>query len=501
MTSGTNLESVLGREARPQDVALVDLSGGEPVSYRYADLRAHARGVAAALRARGHRAGARIGMLCENSAAFYAAYFGGLRAGCTVVPYNPRAGAEAIEHVCRDAGLELLICDGASPAGVPDGLEVVRTDSATFHEWLALEDDAPPSPADDAPAIVLYTSGSTGRPKGVMLSHASQIAIVDGLVQPSVRGFFGRGPCIIAAPLFHMNGLVFSEMAFAVGGCAVLMRRFEAKAFIAALARYRVTVLSGVPTMVALLAQEREALATADLSSVELVMIGSAPLSDSVLTQAREIFPKATVINSYGTTEIGAGILGAHPAGIRRPPMSIGHPAPHAEMRLVGGPTPDEGVLEVRSPASMSGYLNLPEVTAARMKDGWINTGDVVRRDADGFLYYVGRNDDMFTCSGENVFPGEIERLLERHPDVLEVSIVPLPDDIRGHVPVAFVVPRPGASLTDHEVKDYVLAHAAPYLHPRRVWFLDRMPLSGVNKIDRHALKARAAQLAAETPK
>jgi acyl-coenzyme A synthetase/AMP-(fatty) acid ligase len=105
----------------------------------------------------------------------------------------------------------------------------------------------------------------------------------------------------------------------------------------------------------------------------------------------------------------------------------------------------------------------------------------------------------MFVCAGENVYPGEVERLLERHPDVLEVAIVPLADEIRGHVPVAFVVPRPGAQLSDQDVKDFVLQRAAPHLHPRRVWFLDRMPLSGVNKIDRHVLKARAVQLAAET--
>ncbi|HSN71823.1 MAG TPA: fatty acid--CoA ligase family protein, partial [Steroidobacteraceae bacterium] len=359
-------------------------------------------------------------------------------------------------------------------------------------------DDAPAAEPSDAPEIVLYTSGSTGRPKGVMLSHGSQVAIVDGLAQPGIRDFLARGPCIVAAPLFHMNGLVFSELAFAVGAHVVLMRRFDAREFIAALDRYRVTVLSGVPTMVALLAQEREALAQADLSSVELVMIGSAPLSDTVLAQAREIFPQAAIFNSYGTTEIGAGILGAHPDGLPRPPMSIGYPAPHAEMRLVGGSSPDEGVLEVRSPASMTGYLNLPEVTAAKMKNGWINTGDIVRRDEHGFLYFVGRNDDMFVCSGENIYPGEVERLLERHADVLEVSIIPLPDAVRGHVPVAFVVLRPGATLTEQQVKDYVLSHAAPYMHPRRVWFLDRMPLSGVNKIDRHVLKGRALELATE---
>jgi len=252
--------------------------------------------------------------------------------------------------------------------------------------------------------------------------------------------------------------------------------------------------------MIALLAPEREALAHADFSHVELVTIGSAPLSKSVLTQTQQIFPRATIINSYGTTEIGSGLLGVHPRGTARPAASVGYPAPHVEIRLTDGKDEDEGILEIRSPASMSGYLNLPELTRSKMRDGWIHTGDIMRRDADGFLYFVGRADDMFNCSGESVYPGEVERLLERHPAVLEVAIVPLADAIRGAVPVAFVVFRPGASLTESEVKDYILARAAPHLHPRRVWFLERMPLSGVNKIDRQALRAKAKALAATRP-
>lgn len=500
MTGHSNLASVLGRSSQPSDPALIDLSGPEPVSYTYGALSAEASGVAANLRARGHRPGARIGMLCSNSAAFYAAYFGALRAGCTIVPYNPRAGEEAISHICRDSSLELLIADGPPSAGVPADLAVVGTESPTFSAWRATADDAPPAAPGVVPAVILYTSGSTGRPKGVVLSHASQLAIIDSMANTAVRGFFERGPCIIAAPLFHMNGLVFSELAFAAAGRVVLQRRFDAPGFIAALHRYRVTVLSGVPTMVALIAQEREALANADLTSVDLVFIGSAPLSDTVLAHAQEIFPRASIINSYGTTEIGGGIFGPHPGDIPRPPMSIGYPAPHVEIQLVGGPSPDEGVIEVRSAANMNGYLNLPEVTAQKMQDGWINTGDIMRRDRDGFFYFVGRADDMFSCSGENIYPGEVERLLERHSGVLEISIVPLPDPVRGHIPVAFVVLRNGAQLTEREVKDYVLAHAAPHLHPRRVWFLERMPLSGVNKIDRQALIARAAKLAADVP-
>ena len=144
----------------------------------------------------------------------------------------------------------------------------------------------------------------------------------------------------------------------------------------------------------------------------------------------------------------------------------------------------------------MTGYLNRPELTAAKLRDGWIDTGDIMRRDAEGWYYFIGRNDDMFVCSGENIYPGQVERLLERHPDVLEVCVLPLADAVRGHIPVAFVVARRGASPTEQTLKDFVLANAAPYLHPRKVWFIDRMPLAGTNKIDRHALKAQAERSA-----
>jgi acyl-CoA synthetase (AMP-forming)/AMP-acid ligase II len=144
----------------------------------------------------------------------------------------------------------------------------------------------------------------------------------------------------------------------------------------------------------------------------------------------------------------------------------------------------------------MTGYLNRPELTAQKMRDGWIDTGDIMSRDADGWFYFIGRADDMFVCSGENIYPGQVERLLERHPDVLEVCVVPLADELRGQMPVAFVVARPGSTPDAQVLKDHVIAHAAPYLYPRRVWFIERMPLAGTNKIDRHFLTARAAALA-----
>ena len=150
----------------------------------------------------------------------------------------------------------------------------------------------------------------------------------------------------------------------------------------------------------------------------------------------------------------------------------------------------------MRCPALMNGYHNLPEATARAMtQDGFYITGDVFRRDTQGFYYFVGRADDMFVSGGEHVYPGEVEKLLERHPDIQQAVVVPVADELKYQKPVAFVVPRPGAAASEDQVKAFALANAAPYLHPRRVWFLAEMPLAGTNKIDRRALTERAARL------
>ena len=477
--------------------ALSDLSRPHATTdYTFDELNAMADAVARGLVAAGHGPGARIGLVGANSARVLAVLFGALRAGCVVVPINGRAGAETVAFMCADAALGLVFSDAQGRSAIPAGLATIPLDTDDYQAFVQPGAFEAVVPNERETAMILYTSGSTGRPKGVVLSHRSQTTIVAGYITPAMVECLRSGPAIVAAPLFHMNGLVFSMLTFHLRGSVVLMARFEAVSFIEALGRHRVSVLSGVPTMTALIAQETEALARNDLSGVLLVIIGSAPLSDTVLAQVHEIFPQATVINSYGTTETGAGYFGAHPDGQPRPHMSVGHPQPHAELRLVGGDTPEQGVLQVRSPTQMTEYLNQPELTAQRVRDGWIDTGDIMRRDAHGFFYFVGRADDMFVCSGENIYPGAVERILERHPDVLEVAVVPVPDDSRGHIPVAFIVARAGTRPSEQAVKDHVLAHAAPFMHPRRVWFLEQMPLGGTNKIDRHVLKAEALRLA-----
>jgi acyl-CoA synthetase (AMP-forming)/AMP-acid ligase II len=289
-----------------------------------------------------------------------------------------------------------------------------------------------------------------------------------------------------------MNGLLQSTLMSMAGGTVVLMRQFSAARYLETASAQRCTIVTSVPTMLALAAHETEALKRLDMSPVELVIMGSAPASEALYDRAAEMFPKAVISNTWGTTEGSPVVFGPHPERKPKPKLAVGFPMKEAEIKLVGGPSVDEGVVWVRSRAVMPGYHKLPEASADKLHDGWYDTGDIMRRDADGFYYFVGRADDMFVCGGENVYPSEVERLLEGHPGVAQASVVPLADDIKGQVPVAYVVPKPGAQVTAEDVKQFALARGPAYQHPRFVAFVDALPLAGTNKIDRTALTQRA---------
>ena len=343
--------------------------------------------------------------------------------------------------------------------------------------------------------MFLYTSGSSGRPKGVVLSHMSHLWVID-MRRCTAR--FGENRVLVAAPLYHMNALAVSQAALAQHHTVILLPGFTAQSYIEAAATYRATALTSVPTMIAMILREPALLERTDLSAVSAIRMGSAPVSEGLIEAARRSFPHAVITNGYGTTEAGPIVFTTHANGLPTPDLSVGAAHPDVELRLVDGAdrAVSEGVLQMRCPALMTGYHNLPEATAkALTADGFYITGDVFRRDSDGFYYFVGRSDDMFVSGGENVYPGEIEAVLERHPDIHQAVVVPVDDELKFKKPVAFVVARPGAAPSEAAVKAFALANAAPYLHPRRVWFLPEMPLAGTNKIDRGALAKRAAEL------
>ena len=492
MADPVNLGDLTPASVPPDKVALIDLlDPAQPREFSFREMERMARGVARFIAARNFPPATRIGILSLNRAEFVASYFGIMRAGQVAVPINTKLPNDTIDYILDDADIRLVYADTANATRVSGGRPVISYDDAGPNGFAAKLDDGPFTafvPALTDLAQHLYTSGSTGRPKGVPLTHESQLWALRQRMLPDGAG----ERFIVAAPLFHMNGLFSTKMVFAMGASMVLMPGFTPRGYIEAVARYRVTALTSVPTMIARVMKETDLLEKLDLSSVKRVTMGSAPLTMNLWQKVVDTFPGAIMFNSYGTTEAGPAIFGAHPRGLPTPPMSLGYPLAEGELKLAGGPDENEGVLWMRNPSVMTAYHKLPEQSAKALKDGWYISGDVMRRDENGFFYFVGRADDMFNCSGENIYPGDVEKMLEQHPGIHQVSVVPLADEERGQMPVAFVVRRAGAQLDYAEVRHFALAHGPAYQHPRRVEFLDELPLAGTNKIDRRALFLRA---------
>ena len=475
-------------EARP---ALIDCREWQnPRTLSHADIDRQVEACARALVGRGLVRGDCVGIFSLNRAELLIAYFAIMRAGFVAVPVNIKFSRETIDFIVQDAQIKLAFCDAIGRLLLAPNVPVIDFDATGRDGFASCLDPGPfetVHPRSGEIAMVLYTSGSTGRPKGVPLSHEGQLWAVRMRVG---AGNFDRHRLLVAAPLFHMNALGVAKFVLAAGASMVLLPQFNAERYVEAIGRFKVTWLTSVPTMLALALREHEALARTDLSSVELIRAASAPISQSLVDQVRQAFPRADLNIGYGTTEAGPVMFGSRP-GVSKSDLALGWPLPGVDVRLVGpdGREASEGELWIRTPANMRGYLNLPEKTEQVLtSDGWYKSGDVLRRDAVGSYTFVGRTDDMFVCGGENIYPGEVEGLLERHPDIVQACVVPIADEIKGEKPFAFVVPRAGVHLTEQEVKRFALDNAPAYQHPRGVAFLPELPLATTNKVDRKAL-------------
>jgi len=489
-----NLGLLFAEHAESGRIAVTELpDDGPPRETSFRDLDAACNAYARGLVRSGLKPGDRVGILSPNHVQFVVALFGAMRAGVVPVPINIKLPADTVSYILVDAAVRLVFAEPELKCLIPDGIDVVFFGRGAdgFEGFLDFGPFRAFEHAPDSVAIQPYTSGSTGLPKGVLLTHYGQNW--SRRILAHTRGTTERDVILVAAPLYHKNALNAIKQGLTAGATLRLLRQFSAERYIEAIGRHQCTVVSGVPTMMAMVLAHKDLLKKVDTSSVRTVMMGSAASSPQLLEEIKAYFPNAEPLVVYGVTEGGPVPLGPHPEGKRRPQGSIGVPYSGTEAKLMGGSHADEGELVLKNPGVMLGYHNLPTATAERVRDGWYYTGDVCRRDQEGFYYFVGRTDDMFVCGGENIFPLAVETLIQRHPAVYQALVMPFDHEIKGQVPYAFVVLRPGASATENDLQQFALANGPAYQHPRRVFFLQQLPLAGTNKIDKECLRAWVA--------
>ena len=492
LPTSTNLGSIASHGDDAEQTALHDVgAAGGPLTLSFRDIAKLALGVAEHLRRLGCRKGERIGLIGVNGAGYVAAYFGIMQAGLVAVPINHRFTSELVRFVVEDASLRHVFAGSDYAHLLPNHVSFDTLEDIGGLPVSGVDSSADIEASPDDVAMVLYTSGSTGGPKGVILTHASQEWVLR--VRSRSADFSGHN-MLIAAPLCHMNALLMTKLAFFNRATVTLLPQFSEIGYLSAIETFRCTWLTSVPTMLARILAKPEMLAATDISSVRVVAMGSASPGAALFQRLKEAFPRATVVVNYGSTEAGAGVFGNHPNGLARPDLSLGCPLPGIGFRLVGpdGEDRQEGELQLKTPAVMSGYLNQPEKTfEAFTEDGFFRSGDIMRRDENGFVFFVSRKDSLFKCNGETVIPAEVERLMESHPGVRASAVVPREDEVRGHVPVAFVVPD--NSRPDPEsLKAFVRERAPAYMYPRQVFLVESLPLGPSGKVDRNALIAQA---------
>ena len=515
-----NLAAMLENSARavPDRTAMV--LGVQRMTY--AELDAAARRVAGLLRSRGIGPGDKVALSCPNVPWFPVVYYGILKAGAVVVPLNVLlkgreiayhlADSQAKAYFCFEGGAELpLGQEGWSGFGETPGCE---------HFFLMTADTSGNSPIEGAEsltaalagqnadfvtvatepgdtAVILYTSGTTGRPKGAELTHSN--VMLNVLTCHKLFGEVEHDVHLIALPLFHSFGQVVQMNAgLASGATLVLLPRFDAAAALALMQRHAVTFFAGVPTMF-------WALLEADASDVDLPRIaknlrmagsGGSALPVEIHRRFGERFG-VTILEGYGLSETSP-VATFSPRGEPVRPGSIGRAVWGVEVDLVSedwtSVQGDDaiGEIAIRGHNVMKGYFNRPGATDEVMRDGWFRTGDLARRDCDGWFYIVDRAKDMIIRGGFNVYPREVEEVLLTHPAVSMVAVVGVPDERHGEEIKACVVLAPGAALSEDELIGWCKERMASYKYPRLAEFVDALPTNATGKILKRELREAA---------
>ena len=506
------LHESLARSARTRPDAEAIVCGEDRVRYR--ELHDRALRLARGLQESGVRRGDRVTVFLENSVDTVVSIYAAAAAGAAFMVVNPQTKADKLAYLLRDADARAVIADGHLARVVAEASEgrspllnslflrgEARRPVDGAEDLDALIEAHPPEPHDvgvipNDLASLIYTSGSTGNPKGVMLSHQNMVFTQGSLVE-----YLRLGPddrILNVLPLAFDYGMYQAIMAVHLGATLVLEPSFGFPAqVIRTVNEERVTVVPGVPTVFAtLLSMHREK--PISLPSVRRYTNTAAHLPDEYVDGLLEMSPDALVFKMYGLTECKR-VCYLEPERIRDKPSSVGKAIPGTEAFVLNDrgerASPGEiGVLHVRGPHVMMGYWNLPEATERMLVPGpypnerMLCAHDLFRTDEDGFLYFVGRNDDIIKSRGEKVSPVEVENVLAGIPGVREAAIAGVPDEILGQAIRAFVVLDSGVTMSDREFRRACMARLENYMVPRDVVFLNELPKTESGKVRRKSL-------------
>lgn len=483
-------------DVRPDKVALID--DGRDLTITYGELGDRVRRLASWLQSVGVERGDRVAFLSENTTDMFEALFACAKAGAILVPLNWRLAVPELQFIVDDSKPEVLIYEDQFSAAVT--MLAVRVKLSLGEEFEAAKRDADLSTApvlasthDDTLAI-LYTSGTTGNPKGAIETigmffwNSINIGGEVELTRSSV--------CLNVLPTFHTGGLnLYTTPLIRLGGTSVNLREFDPQIVLRWLASGEITHFFAVPAVYQFLAED-QGWEEADLSSVESWACGGSAMPVALLERYAE--RGILIRQGMGLTETSPTLFLTDAEHALSKAGSVGKPAMHTEIRIVDEVGEDVvqgaiGELWARGPNVTPGYWNRPEANETSFTDGWLHTGDAARMDDDGYVYIVDRWKDMYISGGENVYPAEIEQVYFRHPNVLDVSVIGVPDDRWGESGLAIVVPRDVDSFDEAEFLAFADGKLARYKLPKAVWIVDELPRTAAGKVLKRDLRSSYA--------
>ncbi|MDQ0971890.1 long-chain acyl-CoA synthetase [Neobacillus niacini] len=463
---------------------------------------------AGGLKKKGITVGDRVIVCMPNCPEVIFAYQGITRAGAIIVPVMFTLHPKELHYIALNSGAKAVITSSPILGNVEKALEglaskpiVIVVDQPKSERGLNFYDVwsegsfvSGNERKEDDTAVILYTSGTTGNPKGVLLTHKNLTSNAENSVK---HNELERGTTIGVLPLAHVYGLTISNICLLMGSSIVIFSNFDSGEVFKAIQKYEVRNFSAVPAMIHALVSYPHA-DDYNTSSLESVSSGSAPLPVALLHAFEKKFG-AKVFEGYGLSE-AAPIVTAHKNGIEIKPGSVGIPIPGVEVKIVDDngnevECGEVGELCVRGDNVTPGYYQNVEESRKVLIDSWLHTGDMARMDGEGYVYIVDRKKDLIIRGGFNVYPRDIEEILNTHETVSEVAVVGVPDEKMGEEMVACVVVKPGAVTSEEELITYCQEHLAKNKTPRRIVFLEALPRNGVGKILKTHLRKSVVEI------